>query len=312
MATVSVIIVSWNAAQLLDACLSSLRSEAAEVVVVDNASTDGSADVAARYDPGVRLLRQVRNEGFAGGVNAGVGAATGDHLLLLNPDAEAMPGAVAQLSRFLDEHPDAAAAAGRLVDADGRPQLGWNVRRLPALWNLVSELLLVDRLWPRNPWRRRWLALDFDATVCSEVEQPAAACLMVRRSVFQRLGGLDDRYFPAWFEDVDFCRRLRTAGGRIWFCPDAVFRHRGGVARELLGRAAFSQAWQHNLERYVRTHHGRGALLLVKCATAIGMTMRVAACIASRDNEGARAYSAVIRGSLFGWPGAGPEQPGNS
>jgi len=312
MATVSVIIVNWNAAQLLDACLSSLRGEAAEVVVVDNASADGSADMVVQNHPDVRVLRQARNTGFAGGVNAGAEAATGGHLLFLNPDAEAAPGAVSRLSRFLDEHPDAAAVAGRLVDADGQPQHGWNVRRLPTLSNLVSELLLVDRIWPLNPWRRRWLSLDVDAAVHAEVEQPAAACLMVRRTAFERVGGFDDRYFPAWFEDVDFCRRLRSAGGRIWYCPDAVFRHRGGVARDRLGRTAFAQAWHRNLERFVRAHHGGGALLLVKGATVVGMTLRIAACIVSGDGEGARAYSAVIRGTLFGWRGSGSERPGRS
>ena len=301
MATVSVVIVSWNAAGPLASCLGRLPAEADEVIVVDNASTDGSADLVAHSFPWVRLLRQTTNLGFAGGVNAGAAAAHGDHLLLLNSDAEADAGAIRRLGRFLDERPDAGAVAGRLVNADGSAQRGWNVRRLPTVAGLAAELLLIDRLWPGNPWRRHRLALDLDEGAPTEVEQPAAACLMVRRSAFERVGGFDERFFPAWFEDVDFCRRFRAAGEHIWFLPDARFRHRGGVARDRLGRAAFAVAWHGNLVRYVDLHHGTLARLAIRGATVVGLGLRVAACLASGDRDGARAYRGAMAGTLSSW-----------
>ena len=123
--------------------------------------------------------------------------------------------------------------------------------------SLATELLLIDRLWPGNPWRRHRLALDLDEGAPTEVEQPAAACLMVRRSAFDRVGGFDERFFPAWFEDVDFCRRFRAAGAAHLVPPRRRFRHRGGVARDRLGRAAFAVAWHRNLARYVDRTTGR-------------------------------------------------------
>jgi GT2 family glycosyltransferase len=301
MAKVSVIVVSWNAAAVLVTCLESLAGEGDEVVVIDNASLDRSADLVAERFGWVRLVRLDQNTGFAGGVNAGVRVATGDRLLLLNPDAEATPGAVGRLSRFLDDLPAAAAVAGRLVGTDGRPQRGWNVRRLPTPASLASELLLLDRVWPHNPWRQHRLALDFDDRVAARVEQPAAACLMVRRSVFAAVGGFDERFHPAWFEDVDFCRRLAAAGHEVWFCPEAAFRHVGGLAREQLGAAEFASTWYRNLDRYVAKHHGPSTRRLLLGTAIVGLAARAAASLVAGDRERTRGLLTALGGLVTGW-----------
>jgi GT2 family glycosyltransferase len=167
--------------------------------------------------------------------------------------------------------------AGRLVDADGAPQHGFNVRRLPSMTALVADLLFIRHLWPRNPASARYYARDLDPDASADVEQPAAACLMVRAEVFDRLGGFDEAFWPAWWEDVDFCRRLRDAGYRIRYLPDATFRHAGGSSVGSLGSAAFHRLFDRNRRRYVRKHHGRAAALLVGGLGLLGNGARRAA-----------------------------------
>jgi len=305
LAKVSLLIVSWNAAEWLGRCLTSLRGLPHEIIVLDNGSDDGSPDLVTRQFPECRLVRETTNLGFAGGVNAAARRAAGDFLLLLNSDVEATPGSVDRLAAFLGARPDCAAVAGLLVDEAGRPQLGWNVRRLPTLLSLATNLLLIDRLWPGNPVRRRALALDIDISAPLRVEQPAAACLMLRRSVFERIGGMDEVFHPAWFEDVDLCRRLYEEGAHVWLVPAAVFRHRGGVARGRLGKRGFAVVWYRNLERYVAKHHGSAALAAVKVLVVIGMILRMGVGLLTGQREAVRAHAGVLRGTMTGWKNSG-------
>ena len=293
--TVSILIVNWNAHEPLARALEALRGTPFQIIVVDNASHDGSADLVARDFPTVTLLREPENRGFAGGVNRARAAATGDHLLLLNPDIEATAAAIDTLSRTLDADPRIGAVAGRLVNADGTPQRGFNVRRFPTLASISADLLLIDHLWPDNPASRRYFARDLPDDVPADVDQPAAACLMVRAMLFDVLGGLDERFHPAWFEDVDFCRRLQAAGARIRYEPRATFIHRGGVAMRALGLGSFSRIWYRNLALYVRKQHGLAAWLTVKGLIAIGMLLRVAISLARGDRQAAQAYWSVLR-----------------
>jgi GT2 family glycosyltransferase len=260
---VSVLVVSWQSAAWIERCVRSIDPDDAEIIVADNASTDGSPVRARAAAPRARVVELPRNLGFAGGVNAARRAARAPRLLLLNPDAAATPGAIARLAAALDGDPGLGAVAGRLVHADGTPQHGFNVRRLPTLASLAADLLFIDHLWPANPASARYYARDLDPDAPADVEQPAAACLMIRAEVFDRLGGLDEAFWPAWWEDVDFCRRLRDAGLRIRYVPDAVFTHAGGTSVAALGSTAFDRAFSVNRRRYVRKHHGALAAAVV-------------------------------------------------
>jgi N-acetylglucosaminyl-diphospho-decaprenol L-rhamnosyltransferase len=273
---VSVLIVSWNAREHLARCLRALALASAphEIIVVDNASGDQSAELVERDFPRVRLVASPRNLGFAGGVNLARRSASAPLLLLLNPDAEARPGAIDRLADSLDGMPDVAAVAGRLVNADDSPQSGFNVRRLPTLASLAVDLLFLDHLWPDNPVTARYYARDLDPDSSADVEQPAAACLMVRAEVFDRIGGMDERFYPAWFEDVDLCRRILNAGRRIRYEPAATFVHRGGVARDTLGAQAFLRTFHANMVRYVQKHHGPGAAAVIRGLILLGALPR--------------------------------------
>lgn len=312
----AILIVNWNARDPLLRCLESLASLPHLVIVVDNASEDGSADAVARRFPGVTLVRSAVNLGFAGGVNrareeaaraAGAGGPAGpaaDRLLLLNPDTVATGGAIDALAAALAGDASIGAAGGRLVHEDGSPQSGFNVRRFPTMGSFAMDLLLIDQVWPDNPWTRRYLARDLDDggdAVPVDVDQPAAACLMVRAEAFDRIGGMDTRFHPAWFEDVDFCRRLIAAGFRIRFEPRATFVHQGGVAMRALGLGRFSSIWYSNMERYVRRHHGTTGWLLLKGLIAAGMSARIAISLLRGAPGPARAYAAVLKQTATRW-----------
>jgi GT2 family glycosyltransferase len=302
--SLSIVLVSWNAARVLSRCLAALDPIEHEVIVVDNASTDESAEVVAREFPRVRLIRNSENRGFAGAVNIGLGACHGELVLLLNCDAIAQAGAIDRMRRVLAARPDCGAAGGALVDEAGTLQHGFHARRFPTLASLLVDLWLIDQLWPNNPVTRRYLALDRTSNAAEpvDVEQPAAACLMIRGDVLKALGGLDEGFYPAWFEDVDLCRRIISAGWRILFIPDARFTHRGGEAMRALGLTRFSRIWYRNLQRYVRKHHGRGSLVACKALVISGMGLRVAAVVVSGRWADAGAYARVMVDALRYWP----------
>jgi GT2 family glycosyltransferase len=323
---VSILIVSWNSRDLLARCLESLTPLPHQVIVVDNASEDGSADMIARTFPAVTLVRETTNLGFAGGMNRARREARAARLLLLNPDTTATAAPIDALVATLDtaasskDSVDIAPASraattqatqpigavgGRLVSPDGTPQTGFNVRRFPTLGSFAMDLLLVDKIWRDNPVTRRYLAADLDADAAADVDQPAAACLMIRADVFDAIGGMDERFHPAWFEDVDICRRIRAAGYRIRYEPRASFVHHGGVAMRTLGLGRFSSIWYRNMERYARKHHGVAGWLTIKLLIAVGMTMRAAISVARGDTGAAGAYMTVLRQTLTHWSVAG-------
>ena len=308
---VSILIVNWNAGPLLLRCVKAALATTAEVVVVDNASRDGSADAVAAGLPAARVLRQRTNLGFAGGVNAAARAAHGRVLLVLNPDTRPSGEAIARLRETLRDT-GAGIVGACLEDESGIPQAGFNVRRFPTLWTWAADLLLLDNLWPGNPARRRYLAADVPITGPSplDVDQPAGACLMIGRDEFDRLGGFDEAFFPAWFEDVDFCRRARAAGLRVVYEPRARITHAGGVSVPALGRAGFERAWYRNMRRYARKHHGRLANSTLTALLLAGMSLRILACLVNGDREGRRAFTLVLRDTLG--PVDGTDVPGPS
>jgi len=314
---IAILIVNWNARDHLLRCLESLASLPHPVIVVDNASEDGSADAVAARFPEVTLVRSPENLGFAGGVNRArreareaarlAGAKVSPdakYLLLLNPDTVATSGAIDALAAALAEDAAIGAVGGRLVHPDGSPQSGFNVRRFPTLGSFAMDLLLIDQVWAGNPWTRRYLARDLEdgeGAPAVDVDQPAAACLMVRADAFDRITGMDAEFHPAWFEDVDFCRRLIAAGYRIRFEPRATFVHHGGVAMRTLGLGRFSSIWYANMERYVRRHHGVAGWLLLKGLIGAGMSARIAISLLRGAPGPARAYAAVLRQTATRW-----------
>jgi N-acetylglucosaminyl-diphospho-decaprenol L-rhamnosyltransferase len=295
----SAIVVTYNSGAAISACLGALTGEQCEIIVVDNASVDDTVQRVKQHP--AQLLANQQNRGFGAAVNQGAKEATGDALLILNPDAIAEPEAVAALLRCMESN-GADAVGGALLEADGQPARGFAFRRLPTLWSLIFEATLVNQLWPGNPVNRRYRCLDADYSRQQEVEQPAGACLAIRRSAWDKVGGFDEQFFPVWFEDVDLCRRLLDQGSRILYCPDARFHHSGAHS---VGQLSFRDKqlfWYRNMLRYARKHFSGWQVFLLRLAIIKGMILRmIGALFGARTaplGESLRAYWTVITNSF--------------
>jgi N-acetylglucosaminyl-diphospho-decaprenol L-rhamnosyltransferase len=280
--------------------------ESLELVVVDNDCADLDAERLRLRWPDLLLIRNASNVGFGPAVNQGVAACRGEIVLLLNPDTVAEGQPFDAIVAAFAAEPELVAAAPRLIDTDvqseDEPQGTFQLRRLPTLAQAARELLLVDKLWPDNPWLRRDRYLDRDPNAPLRIEQPAAAAFAVRRASFLGIGGFDEAFTPAWFEDVDLCRRL-LAQGEIRYLPACAFVHRGGEAARRLGYDVFLPIYYRNAHRYWRKHHGALAAACYRVLVAKGMALRLLVLPLRRGmprprSEAARAYLRVLRGAL--------------
>ncbi len=270
----TVIIVTHNSRSCIRACLQSLVAFPQwEVVMVDNNSTDDTIQEAGACALEVLTLSNSHNVGFASAVNQAAKVAEGDVLMIRNPDAIAAAGALDKLADAL--RADTVGAAGGLLQgADGLLQKGFTVRKLPTVGSMLAEVLLVNRIWPRNPWNVRYRCLDLDYEKPQEVEQPAGACLAVKRQAWDAINGFDEGFFPVWFEDVDFCRRLRDRGWKIVYRPDAIFSHSGGHSVSRLAFRDRQSYWYKNLVRYFVKHHSRAQLAILRVGITAGLLFR--------------------------------------
>jgi N-acetylglucosaminyl-diphospho-decaprenol L-rhamnosyltransferase len=295
---VTLVFITWNARAHLERALAAAVLTDYPIVVVDNASSDDTAAWVRMHVPAARLVASDRNMGFAGGVNAGVHESATPWVLVLNPDILITRHAVDLLLADGEADGTIGAVGAHLVSPDGTSQPAYSVRRFPTLGTWATDLLLLDHMWPGNPVSARYLALDVDRTVAQDVEQPAAACLLVRRVAFDAVGGFDPQFHPAWFEDVDFCRRLHGGGWRVRTVGNARVVHEGGVAMQALGLGSFSIIWYRNLLRYVGRHGTLAARVLIRPLIVAGMLLRIAASLARRRRAEAAAYARVIRVAL--------------
>lgn len=296
----SVVVVAHNSGEQIEECLEALRGLLDwEVLLVDNASSDNTLQRARRFDD-VHCIANPANRGFAAAVNQAAGLATGNVIVVLNPDAVAAPGALDHLAEGLQQ-PGAAAAGGLLLGSEGQVQRGFLVRRFPALGAMVCEILLLNRIWPSNPCNRAYRCLDMDCTRPQEVEQPAGAALAFLRRAWDEIGGMDESFYPVWFEDVDFCRRLRTRGWKIVFCPAALFRHAGGHSVAQMPFRERQLVWYGNLLRYFRKHHSGWRVGVLRASVVAGMLVRASVVLLAGAGEGVGRWAAIRAYLSVGW-----------
>ena len=257
VARLSVLVVSYNVAPLLRRCLASLR-EADEVVVVDNASSDGSVAMVREEFPRVRLISLAENRGFSAGVNEAARVASGDLLLLLNPDAEVSPGVLVRMAAAIDARPRAAAVGFRQVDAEGTFQLSFGPP--PSLVLELVRMIVQRRLDAGD--RRLAAFINWRFSRPRRVPWVTGSSLLVRRSAFAAVGGFDEGFF-LYFEDADFCLRLGREVGPVYYVPTVtVVHHRGASARENAG--VVRRAYRESQLRYWRRYRGRTVAHLVE------------------------------------------------
>ena len=247
--TLSVVIVSYNTRELLRMCLASvLRAGPTEVTVVDNASADDSAKMVQADFPQVRLIASEQNLGFVRANNLALGESHGDHLLLLNPDAELQEGALSTLQGFLDARPRAGAVGPRLVYGDGALQHA--AFRFPTLLQTYFDFF---------PWPARLLQSTvngrYPLTAYSgqpfQVDFVLGACLMIRRAAMEQVGLLDERYFM-YCEEMDWCKRLGQAGWGVWCEPGAVVVHREAQSSRQTRWPSYVEKWRSRFIFYER------------------------------------------------------------
>lgn len=274
---VSICIVNWNGRVLLRNLLESLRVPDAGVtvqtIVVDNASTDGSLDEVPRDFPDVVLVRNDENRGFAKGNNQAADHATGRYVLFLNNDTVVRPGALATLVRFMDEHPAYAAVGPKLIGSDGEPQ--HTGRNLPTLRALLHQRVMLVPRWT-GLFRREYRDYrygDFDPERESDVQQLAAAALMVRPAWFVACGRWDEG-FAFGVEDVDLCVRLRKYGP-IRYLPHAAILHLGRISSQANYGFTYT-AYECGYARYLTKHHSPTAGRFYKVLTTLDMPVRLA------------------------------------
>jgi len=238
----SVAIVSWNTRQLLLDALASIYDAPPpfgfEVIVVDNASADGSAAAVAERFPQVVLIANTENTGYAEGNNQAMKTAHSAYILLLNPDVLLPAGGLEHAAGFMEAHPDAGALGVRQVHPDGRLQR--SVRGFPTPLTVLWELLGLSRFFPNSrlfgAYRMTW----FDYAHVAEVDQPMGTFLLMRSAVVEQVGMLDEA-FPIFFNEVDWCLRCKRAGWKIYFTPDVEIIHYGGASTLQVGAA---MAWE--------------------------------------------------------------------
>lgn len=266
----SVVIVSWNTADILRQCLESVFAHPPaapfDVWVVDNASTDGTVAMVQQQFPQVNLLTNPHNVGFATANNQAMRQATGDYVLLLNPDTIVHAGALQTLVHFLDTHPQTGACGARLLNADGTlqhscyptPTLG---RELLRMFHLDGRVRYHMEQWPTDQPR--------------PVEALLGACILARRNLVEAIGWMDESFFM-YSEEIDLCYRIARAGWQLHWVPQAEIVHLGGQSTRQVKTEMFLRLYQGKLH-YMRKHYGRGQAELYKMILALAAWSRIGA-----------------------------------
>jgi hypothetical protein len=271
---VSVVIVSFEVRELLGRCLDTVAAQAGvrvETWVVDNASSDGSAEMVGERHPSVRLVRNGSNVGFATANNQALKQATGDWLLLLNPDTELPPGALARLVQVFGRHPGAGAVGLALRNPDGSPQP--SCLAFPGLWNQALESAGLNRL-ATVLGRGTPSAAPPPEGGEGEVDWVSGACFAMTRPAFEAVGGLDESLFM-YGEEMDWCWRARRAGYATVWSDAAVVLHHGGASGVGLRGPSFAMNLQSRLV-FLRRYRGAGHAFAARCILLGGALLRLA------------------------------------
>jgi len=268
----SVVVVSFNGRDYLRRCLASVLEDtkgiSSELIVVDNASRDGSAQMVEAEFPQAALIRLPVNVGFAAGCNRGIEQATGEFVLLLNPDTELAEDAFSPMVDYCRRNPSVGILGPKLLNSDGSLQL--SCRRFPShLTSLFNRRSVLTRLFPRNPFSRRYLMTDWAHNRIQPVDWLSGACAMLRREMVERIGAMDEGYFM-YIEDVDLCYRAHRAGYQVVYFPQVAVTHHIGKSTETMPNRSIVQ-WHRSMWRYYRKHMRGNLLLDVLTLAGIGV-----------------------------------------
>lgn len=276
----SIIIVNYNAADYLDACLSSIESHLLglekEVIVVDNASTDGSLEIIVRDFPWVRVIKNSTNVGFAAATNQGVKSSQGRFILWLNPDTVLLDCRLKELLSAMSDDSDLGILGLQILNSDHSLQISG--RSFPSYETaFFSRYSFFTKIFPKNPWSAKYLNSDWDRQSRKAVDWVSGAALLHKRQVWEQLHGLDEGFFM-YCEDVDFCFRAKLKGWRTVYDPSCrVLHHIGGSSRRKPLRMIFEHhrsMWRYYAKNYKRNllkDFAVGGAILIRCAFSFTM-----------------------------------------
>ncbi len=301
--SLSIVIVSWTTRDLLHRCLAAIAAgqgarpgPAVEVIVVDNASSDGSAELVRSAFPWVSLLENSANLGFARANNQGIAQAHGRYVVLLNSDTEVQDDALARLASFADAHPQAGAVGPRLLNADGSLQPSCHPMLTPTreFWRLLfMEPIRPRATYPLERWGTAWPR---------RVEVIKGACVLLRAAALAQVGPLDERYF-IYTEEVDLCYRLAQAGWELWWEPAARVVHYGGASTRQAAQEMYVQLYRSKIQFYRKFGGARQALRFKRLLRVAYWPRLVVAACAGLASPRLAAQAATFRRLLAELPG---------
>jgi N-acetylglucosaminyl-diphospho-decaprenol L-rhamnosyltransferase len=315
----SIIIVNWNVRDLLLRCLQSIVAQARpnpdewtwrigvwslEIIVVDNASTDGSTGMVRSDFPRIQLIQNEENRGFTAANNQGLAVSQGRFLMLLNPDTEVAEDTLTRMLQYMDTHPQVGVLGPQLLYADGSQQS--SRRRFPTFATALVESTVVQEWWSDNHILQRYYMTDTPDDAVQPVDWVVGACLLVRREAYEQVGELDEGFFM-YSEEMDWCRRYKSSGWEIVYLPTATVIHHEGKSSEQVVPARHIY-FQSSKVRYFRKHHGSFQAEILRwflLATYVYQLVRETAKWAIGHKrplraERVRAYRQVLKSGLRG------------
>lgn len=301
MRALSIAIPSWNTRDLLDQCLGSVYSSPAgldfEVIVVDNASDDGSADMVASSYPQAKLIRNRVNLGFAAACNLAFKHSLGRYFLLLNTDTVVLDDALRAMVRFMDEHPDAGAAGCRLLNGNGTLQRSCS--RFPGLLTELFDALYLSKLFPGSRLFGCYPMSYWDFDEIREVDFAGGSSLIVRRRAIEEIGLLDENFFM-YTEEADWCYRLWQRGWKVYYFPGARVIHLGGESARRYGSDILLHLYVGR-NRFIRKHRGRLAAAVHRVIVGFGALCRLCVFGLSRLMGANRSEAIALQADLLKW-----------
>ena len=272
---ISVVILNWNDMEYLIECLESLthctKNRSMEIIVVDNASTDGSPNAVANRFPDVKLIRNNENLGFPKGNNIGIQASQGKYIYLLNSDIKVLDGCMDALADYMDDNADIGMIGPKILNGDLTHQS--SCRRFPTLWNNLCTAIGLASAFKQSKFLSGEHMLYFKGDRILNVDVLVGCFWVVRREALNEFGLLDEGFF-IYAEDVDWCKRCWKAGWRVVFFPGAQAIHYQGVSTTKKDPVRFALIQQRSVLRYWKKHHGLMGRLSIKCMTLVHLSIR--------------------------------------
>ncbi|MFQ3610289.1 MAG: glycosyltransferase family 2 protein [Fimbriimonadales bacterium] len=267
-------IVNWNAREHLRQALRSILDTPPqvpyEIIVLDNASHDGSVQMIEKEFPEVRLLVSEENLGFSRGHNLIAQGAQGDYLFLLNPDTIVLPGALDLMVEYAERHPDVGIIGPKILNPDG--SLQYSCRRFPNPTAALFRNTPLGKLFPNNRYTRDYLMTDWDHNSEREVDWVSGAALFIRRALYEQLGGFDEQFFM-YCEDTDLCYRSWQVGWKVVYYPEAKIVHAIGRSTDLIANRMI-RVFHISMYRFYKKHYARTTPLLLRPLVPVGLALR--------------------------------------